>query len=228
LIFDVSVGEIFTALTSGARLVLPPPDLGGDTERLARFMRDFGVTVALPVPSLVAPLVDEPVFKEVTTLRLVGPAGEALPSALVRKLHDVSRAEVWNLYGPTECTIYSAAYRCDPELVGRSGPTEPIGHAIAGLQALVLDTRLRPVPDGMPGELYFEGPTLARGYLRRPDLTASRFIEHTFDNGVRLRMYKTGDVVRRDPDGALVFLGRADRQVKLRGFRIELGEVEAA
>src|SRR5207245_1049493 len=118
----------------------------------------------------------------------------------------------WNLYGPTECTIDATAHRCRPEEVGAHGATEPIGRPIRRMEALVLDARLRPVPDGAPGELYLAGPCLARGYLNRPELTASRFIEHAFPDGPRLRMYKTGDVVRRRPDGTLLFGGRADRQ----------------
>jgi amino acid adenylation domain-containing protein len=228
LSFDASVWELFAPLMAGARLVLAPPDLGADTERLVRVMADRGVTVVQMVPSLLTVLVEEPGLASVTTLRRVCAGGEPLPSATVRKLLGVSGAEVWNLYGPTEATIDATAYRCRPEAVGAHGASEPIGTAIRRMEALVLDDRLRPVPDFAPGELYLAGASLGRGYLNRPELTASRFIEHSFPGGPRLRLYKTGDVVRRLPDGTLLFGGRADRQVKLRGYRIELGEVEAA
>ncbi|MFO0723577.1 MAG: non-ribosomal peptide synthase/polyketide synthase [Myxococcota bacterium] len=226
--FDASVWELFLPLMAGATLVLAPPDLGGDTQRLAQVLRDRRVTILQLVPSLFTLLVEEPVFAEVKTLRRLFAGGEPLPAATVKKLFALMNAEVWNLYGPTECTIDATAYRSLPESVGSFGAIEPIGKAITGMEALVLDKRLRPVPDGVPGELYLAGACVGRGYLNRPELNQERFLEHTFENGVALRMYKTGDVVRRNPDGTLLFITRADDQVKLRGFRIELGEIEDA
>nr|APZ78834.1 nonribosomal peptide synthetase [Stigmatella aurantiaca Sg a15] len=228
LSFDASVWELFAPLMVGARLVLAPHGLGADTEHLARVLRERGITVLQLVPSLLTALVEEPGLAGVSTLRRVCVGGEALPSATVKKLFSISNVEVWNLYGPTEATIDAIAHRCRPEEVGAHGATEPIGLPIRRMKALILDGRLRPVPDGLPGELYLSGPGLARGYLNRPELTESRFIEHAFPEGPKLRMYRTGDIVRRQADGTILFTGRADRQVKLRGYRIELGEVEAA
>ena len=228
LSFDASVWELFLPLMVGARLVMAPQDLGADTERLVKLLREQEITVLQLVPSLLGMLVEEPGFEALPKLRRVCAGGEALPSGIAEKVLTRSRAELWNLYGPTEATIDATAHRCRPEELGAAGASEPIGLPITGMQALVLDRKLRPVPDGVPGELYLAGPCLARGYLHRPELTASRFIVHTFPGGPTLRMYKTGDLVRRAKGGVLVFLGRVDRQVKLRGFRIELGEVEAA
>ncbi|WNZ58795.1 amino acid adenylation domain-containing protein [Myxococcus sp. MxC21-1] len=228
LSFDASVWELFAPLMVGARLVLAPHGLGADTEHLARVLRERDVSVLQLVPSLLTALVEEPGFANLPALRRVCVGGEPLPSATVATLFSRSKAEVWNLYGPTEATIDSLAHRCLPGQVGAHGPTEPIGLPIHRMEALILDGRLRPVPEGVPGELYLAGPGLARGYLNRPELTQSRFIEHAFPGGPTLRMYKTGDVVRRLADGTFLFVGRADRQVKLRGHRIELGEVEAA
>nr|AQM37584.1 nonribosomal peptide synthetase [Myxococcus virescens] len=228
LSFDASVWELFAPLMAGARLVLAPKGLTADTEHLVRVLQERGITVLQLVPSLLTALVEEPGLTGASTLRRVCVGGEPLPSATVRKLLDRVKAEVWNFYGPTEATIEAVVHRCEPDAVGAHGPTEPIGRPILRMEALVLDAKLRPVPAGVPGELYLAGPGLARGYLNRPELTTSRFIEHTFPGGPTLRMYRTGDVVRRKPDGTLLFVGRADRQVKVRGHRIELGEVEAA
>ncbi|XXF74928.1 amino acid adenylation domain-containing protein [Myxococcaceae bacterium GXIMD 01537] len=229
LSFDASVWELFAPLMVGARLVLAPHGLSADTEHLARVLCEREITVLQLVPSLLTALVEEPGLGKVSTLRRVCVGGEPLPSATVQKLLSIrEQVEVWNLYGPTEATIDAVAHRCRPGQVGAHGATEPIGLPIRGMEALVLDGKLRPVPDGVPGELYLAGPGLARGYLNRPELTEARFIEHAFPSGPKLRMYRTGDVVRRTADGTLLFMGRADRQVKLRGYRIELGEVEAA
>nr|APZ78729.1 nonribosomal peptide synthetase [Myxococcus sp.] len=228
LSFDASVWELFAPLMAGARLVLAPHGLGADTDHLSRVLRERGITVLQLVPSLLTALVEAAGFAHLPALRRICVGGEPLPSSTVRKVFGLSKAEVWNLYGPTEATIDALAHRCLPEQVGVHGATEPIGRPIHEMEALILDGKLRPVPDGVPGELYLAGPGLARGYLNRPELTASRFIEHAFPDGPALRLYKTGDVVRRLAEGTLLFVGRSDRQVKLRGHRIELGEVEAA
>jgi acyl-CoA synthetase (AMP-forming)/AMP-acid ligase II/acyl carrier protein len=166
--------------------------------------------------------------------------GEALPPDLAQALQRCGR-DLWNLYGPTETTIWSIATRLD-----QIGHCVPIGRPIANTTVYVLDAQQQPVPIGVAGELYIGGVGIARGYLNQPDLTAERFVPNPFaleDGGWRMedgelpssilhppssRLYKTGDLARYRPDRAIEFLGRTDQQVKLRGFRIELGEIEAA
>jgi hypothetical protein len=147
--------------------------------------------------------------------------GEALPRELAQQLLARAKA-VWNLYGPTETTIWSALEHVE----AGEGPV-PIGRAIANTQLYVLDRHLHPVPIGVPGELYIGGAGIARGYVNRPDLTAEQFVADPFNATATARLYKTGDLVRTRADGRLEFWGRLDQQVKLRGFRVELGEIEA-
>ncbi|WP_139709501.1 AMP-binding protein, partial [Aeromonas allosaccharophila] len=142
------VWELFAPLMVGARLVLAPHGLGADTEHLARVLRERDVSVLQLVPSLLTALVEEPGFANLPALRRVCVGGEPLPSATVATLFSRSKAEVWNLYGPTEATIDSLAHRCLPGQVGAHGPTEPICLPIHRLEALILDGRLRPVPEG--------------------------------------------------------------------------------
>jgi natural product biosynthesis luciferase-like monooxygenase protein len=148
--------------------------------------------------------------------------GEALPVSLKNELCEAGPKEIWNMYGPTETTIWSTMQKLD----GQSKIVS-IGRPIANTSIFVLDVRQRPVPVGVPGELYIAGDGVVRGYLNRPDLTAERFVEIPFLKNVG-RAYRTGDLVRYLPDGRLEFLGRLDHQVKIRGHRIELGEIENA
>jgi acyl-coenzyme A synthetase/AMP-(fatty) acid ligase/acyl carrier protein len=146
--------------------------------------------------------------------------GETVPRELATRLVDTG-AEVWNLYGPTETTIWSTAHRIDSR-----GGSVPIGKPIANTQIYILDDHRQLVPRGVHGELYIGGDGLAKGYLHRPELTAERFVTNPFDAAGKL--YRTGDLARWLPDGNLEYIGRVDHQVKLRGFRIELGEIETA
>jgi acyl-coenzyme A synthetase/AMP-(fatty) acid ligase/acyl carrier protein len=154
---------------------------------------------------------------------VVNLAGEALPHSLAERLHaDYPGVVVWNLYGPSEDTTYSTG-----GIVPHSDARPPsIGRPIRYKHAYILDDRLQPVPTGVHGELFLGGAGLARGYLRRPALTAARWIPHPFSPLPGDRLYRTGDLARWRPDGEIEFLGRIDQQVKLRGFRIELGEIE--
>jgi len=158
-----------------------------------------------------------------TTLKALC-GGVALPTSLSAKL--VERvATLWNVYGPTETTIWSCRYLiAAPDL---RASLEPIGHPIENTRIHILDPLLKPVPIGVAGEIYIGGAGVARGYLNRADLTQERFIADPFDSKPGARLYKTGDLGRWRGDGAIEYLGRNDHQVKIRGFRIELGEVEA-
>ncbi|MFF3724644.1 amino acid adenylation domain-containing protein [Streptomyces erythrochromogenes] len=213
--FDGAVMEILMALPAGATLVLPPhgPVVG---EALQAFLRERRISHALLAPSAVATLVPE----GLDTLRTLVVGGEASTGDLVARWSEGRR--MINAYGPTETTV--VATMSDP-LSGDSVP--PIGTPLPNTRVHLLDAALQPVPVGVPGELYVAGPHLARGYHGRPGLTAERFVADPH-GAPGDRMYRTGDVARRRPDGRLEYLGRADDQVKVRGFRIELGEIETA
>lgn len=152
-------------------------------------------------------------------------SGEALTYELKERVFERLHVELHNLYGPTEASIDVSHWACQPE---SSRCEVPIGRPIFNTQLYILDSQLRPMPVGVPGELYIGGEGLARGYLGRPDLTAAAFVPDPFSQKPGGRLYKTGDLARFRPDGAIEFLGRVDHQVKVRGYRIELGEVEHA
>jgi amino acid adenylation domain-containing protein/non-ribosomal peptide synthase protein (TIGR01720 family) len=213
--FDASVLELCMSLPAGAALVVPPPGplLG---EQLAAVLAGCQVTHAFIPPAALA-TVPATALPDLRTL-VVG--GETCPAELVDRWAPGRR--MVNSYGPTEVTMVSTW--SDPLVAGTGVP--PIGRPIWNISAYVLDAALRPVPVGTTAELYVAGVGLARGYLRRPGLTAERFVANPFD-GAGSRMYRTGDLVRWTPAGQLEFAGRVDEQVKIRGFRIEPGEVEA-
>ncbi|WP_341865671.1 amino acid adenylation domain-containing protein [Amycolatopsis regifaucium] len=214
--FDVSVWEFFWPLITGATLVVAQPEGHKDPTYLAELIRTEGITTVHFVPSMLALFLET---AECAGLRRVICSGEALPSELAARV-DVP---LYNLYGPTEASVDVTAW---PAGAG-TAPTVPIGRPVWNTRTYVLDARLKPVPPGVPGELYLAGAQLARGYLARPGLTAERFVADPF-GGAGERMYRTGDLARWSADGVLEFLGRVDDQVKIRGFRVELGEVEAA
>ncbi|MBW3650620.1 MAG: amino acid adenylation domain-containing protein [Actinobacteria bacterium] len=215
--FDIAGLELYLPLLTGATVVLADKAAALDPEALLGLVARHRVTALQATPTLWQALLSEgrPALEDVRIL--VG--GEALPAALAERMQACG-GRVTNLYGPTETTIWSTAAD-----VGAGSGAPPIGGPIANTTLHVLDARLRPVPDGVRGELYIAGAGLARGYLGRPALTAERFVADPFGEPGS-RMYRTGDVVRRGRDGALEYLGRVDHQVKVRGFRIELGEIE--
>ncbi|HZX27455.1 MAG TPA: amino acid adenylation domain-containing protein, partial [Telluria sp.] len=222
--FDVSVWEFFLPLLAGAQLVVARPDGHRDPDYLARIMRQAGVTMLHFVPSMLAIFLEQaagaPAFP---ALRRVLCSGEALPFALQERFgHLLPTTELHNLYGPTEAAVDVTAWQCD----GRLHPGKvPIGRPIANIRIHILDAAMQPLPVGAVGEIHIGGIGVARGYLHRPELTEERFVADPFNSGGRL--YKTGDLGRWLPDGAIEYLGRNDFQVKIRGFRIELGEIEA-
>ena len=224
--FDFSVWEIFAPLLAGARLILPRPREQGDSAYLARLIAREKATIIHFVPTMLRAFLDEPGLASCESLRLVFSGGEALTGDLQRIFFErLPHAELYNQYGPTEATVDVTYRRCEPSHVR---PSVPIGRPIANTRAYVVDERMSPCPVGVPGELYVGGECLARGYLRRPALTAAAFVPDPFSAEPGARLYRTGDSVRFLPDGEIEFLGRLDRQVKVRGFRIEAGEVESA
>jgi amino acid adenylation domain-containing protein len=223
--FDPSLCIIFPTLAVGARIVLAAPGEEYDPHRLMERVLREGVTILESPPPILRLMVDDPLFAECRTLRWVCCGGEAMPRDLPRRLIDQLGVALYNLYGPTEAAVDTTWWTCrrvDPR------PTVPIGRPIANTRVYVLDTKRRPLPPGVPGELYIGGAGLARGYLNDPAATAARFVPDPFVARSGARLYRTGDRCRWLSDGTLEFLGRLDDQVKVRSFRVELGEVEAA
>ncbi|MEV6655492.1 amino acid adenylation domain-containing protein [Nocardia fluminea] len=211
--FDVSVLELLLAFNSGATLVVAPSSVFGGPE-LAELLRRERVTHLLITPAALESV--DP--HDLDAVRVVVVAGDAFGPALVDRW--AGDRAFFNGYGPTEATILATG-----TTALLPGQPITIGTAFAGVGATVLDSRLRPVPAGVAGELYLFGPALAQSYRGRPALTAERFVASPFTDS---RMYRTGDLVRRTADGEFEYLGRSDFQVKIRGFRVELGEIDAA
>ncbi len=229
--FDFSVWEIWGALLHGGQVVVVPPEARDDAEQLACFLDEYGVTVFSQTPSALLRLARLPNHRRVPSVRVVVLGGEEL--SVKNFLTDHHRlvdafpnASFRTMYGLTEGTVHST-HAVLVERPLRSDCDRWIGQPLGNTRILVLDSALRPVPSGIVGELYVSGTGVARGYWGCPGLTALRFVADPF-SAQGGRMYRTGDLARRTPDGQLVFVGRADEQVKVRGFRIELGEVEAA
>lgn len=222
--FDSSVAGVFWTLTQGGTIVLPADVL--DVSALSGLIASRRVTHLLSVPSLYTLLLQRAAPGQLSTVRTAIVAGESCPTALVREHRQRADATaLYNEYGPSEATVWCTVERID----GKVGSIRvPIGRPIANAHVYVLDSKLQPVPVGVPGELHVGGAGVARGYLGRPDLTAGRFIRDPFASAPGARLYKTGDLARFLPDGAIEFLGRIDNQVKIRGHRVELEEVEAA
>lgn len=216
--FDIAALELFLPLVSGGKVVVASREQAMDGHRLSELLRRFGVTVLQATPATWRLLLTADWRGRRGLKALCG--GETLPEDLAAQL--LTRCgSLWNMYGPTETTIWSTTSRIEP------AARVTIGRPIAGTRIYILDSASQPVPVGVPGELHIGGLGLSRGYLNRPDLTAERFIADPFSDGSRERMYRTGDLARYLADGDIELLGRIDHQVKIRGFRIELGEVES-
>jgi len=215
--FDIAGLEFYVPLASGGTVVIASREEARDPVRLITRMRNSRCNVMQATPATWQALIDVG-WQGSPDLRVLC-GGESLSRSLAQAL--LARcAELWNMYGPTETTIWSAIHR----VTSADGPI-PCGRPIANTQLFVLDRHLNLVPPGIIGELYIGGLGLARGYLHRPELTQERFVQSPFEPNARL--YRTGDLSRWLPDGTLECLGRNDNQVKIRGFRIELGEIEA-
>ncbi|WP_316432629.1 amino acid adenylation domain-containing protein [Leptolyngbya sp. NK1-12] len=222
LSFDIAALELLLPLTVGAKLVIAPQNL--DPQLLINQLDRHSISILQATPATWRLLLLGGWSGHAHLKALCG--GEALDADLAAQLLERVQ-QLWNLYGPTETTIWSAVQQITPS--DATTGSIPIGRPIANTQFHVLDAQLQPVPIGVIGELYISGIGLAQSYRERPDLTAERFIPNPFASASRLdfRLYKTGDRVRYRPDGTLDYLGRSDYQIKLRGFRIELSEIEA-
>ncbi|WBW95743.1 non-ribosomal peptide synthetase [Oceanirhabdus sp. W0125-5] len=217
--FDSSVEDIMTPLISGSKLVLVNEEKRLDIEYLKRTIIRNNVSNFLITPAFYSTLLEE-CLNEVTSLRKITVAGESIHEDVVSKhFKTLSNTKLYNEYGPTENSVCSTIHEfneCSNKVL--------IGKPISNTKVLILDSKNKIVPIGIPGELCVSGEGVARGYLNRPELTNKKFIENPFEQGER--MYKTGDLARWLPDGNIEFIGRVDNQVKIRGYRIELGEIE--
>ncbi|MEA3151979.1 MAG: hypothetical protein QOD56_2918, partial [Gammaproteobacteria bacterium] len=214
--FDIAGLELFLPLIVGAKVVIAERDALMDGYRLLKELETTGATAMQATPATWRLLL-EAGFRATSGFKMLC-GGEALPRELATRLLDGS-GELWNMYGPTETTIWSSCIRLAP---GFGAVT--VGGPIANTQFYLLDKNDQPVPSGVPGQLHIGGDGVARGYYRRAELTAEKFLANPFAPG---RIYRTGDLARWLPDGELQILGRIDHQIKLRGFRIELGEIES-
>ncbi len=219
LSFDIAGLELYLPLTTGARVVIASRDETIDGALLAKSIEAANTTVMQATPATWRMLIEAGWGGSPKLKILCG--GEAIDRGLADQL--LSRCgELWNLYGPTETTIWSTAERLIP------GQPITIGRPIANTQIYILDGVGQPTPPGVSGELLIGGDGVARGYLNRPELTAEKFIRDPFQQDESRRLYRTGDLARYRADGRIEFLGRSDFQVKIRGFRIEIGEIETA
>ncbi|NUT50835.1 MAG: amino acid adenylation domain-containing protein, partial [Saccharothrix sp.] len=224
LTFDAAQWEIFAPLACGAPVTVAGADAGRDPAALVQAVRDRRATVLQVVPSMLRSLAAEPEFGSCDSLRMICAGGEELRAELCRRVRSRLDVEIWNLYGPAECTIDVTAGRFDP---AQHTGTVPIGRPVDNMRCLLLTPDGRPAAVGEVAELYLCGVGVGRGYRGDPALTAQRFLpDVTGEPGAR--MYRTGDLARERPDGSLEFVGRADAQVKVNGIRVEPGEVEAA
>ncbi|GET41347.1 amino acid adenylation domain-containing protein [Microseira wollei NIES-4236] len=223
--FDASTFEIWGCLLNGARLAIFPQAYTPSLEELGETIKRYQVTTLWLTAGLFHLMVDER-LEDLKPVRQLLAGGDALSVSHVQKvLRELVDCKLINGYGPTENTTFTCCLAINAS--SQLGLSVPIGRAIANTQVYILDSHLQPVPIGVVGELYAGGAGLARGYLNRPDLTAQKFISHSFGDEPGVRLYKTGDLARYLPNGTIEFLGRIDNQVKIRGNRIEPGEIEA-
>ena len=225
---DLGNTAVFPALCHGGTLVLVSPAAAADAAAAAAFLRANPIDVLKITPSHLNALLVGQDAAGVLPKRWLVVGGEALSWDLVERVRDLGDCSILNHYGPTETTVGSCTFLVEDEALELSSATVPIGKPIANTSCYVLDGSRRCVPEGVAGELYIGGAGVARGYAGRSDLTAQRFVVDPFHGVGNSRMYATGDLVRRLPDGTLEFLGRSDDQLKIRGFRVEPAEIEMA
>ncbi len=219
LSFDIAGLELYLPIITGGEVVVVPRETAMDGIKLAKAIDNAGTTVMQATPATWRMLLEAGWQGKQDLTILCG--GEAMPPSLAHDLSDKCAA-LWNMYGPTETTIWSSIHRIESDASVIS-----IGKPIANTEFYILDDQLQPVPPGSIGQLYIGGDGLARGYLKRPELTAERFIPHPFSKDKMARLYNTGDLAKILPDDTFECLGRNDSQVKVRGYRIELGEIES-
>ncbi len=223
--FDSSLVGIFWTLCTGGTLVVTRARFEQDLAGLLELVATEKISHTLCLPSLYQVILQESQPEQLATLQTVIVAGETCPRSLASLHHNVvPHALLFNEYGPTEATVWATVHRVEAD--DAHGPI-PIGRPIPDMQAALLDHHGQPVPTGICGELFLAGSGLTDGYLNRPDMTAERFVTRSLHDGTPIRMYRTGDLACYREDGALLFFGRSDNQVKVWGFRIELGEIEA-
>lgn len=223
---DLGNTAIFPALTSGGELHVVPTATTTEPARFAEYLGSHAVDVLKITPSHLAALLAG-AGTDVLPARWLIAGGEACSWEVAERVRGAGRCRMLNHYGPTETTVGACTFEVAEDRGTTTAATVPIGFPLANVCAYVLDGTLQHVPIGVPGELCIAGAGVANGYLNRPDLTAERFVADPFASASGRRMYRTGDRVRRLPDGAIEFLGRLDDQVKIRGYRVELGEIEA-
>ena len=219
LSFDIAGLELLCPLVSGAQVVIGSREVAADPAALADLLLDTRATIAQATPTTWRMLLESG-WRRGEKLRILC-GGEAFPGELAAPLL-ATGASVWNVYGPTETTIWSTVHR-----LADADRSVPIGRPIANTRIYILDVNGEPTPIGVPGELFIGGVGVAKGYLNRPDLTAERFVSDRLSDTPGSKLYRTGDIARYRFDGAIEFMGRVDHQVKIRGFRIELGEIES-
>jgi amino acid adenylation domain-containing protein len=222
--FDPSVQQIFLPLTSGGKLFLVPKSTKHNVKELWEFIVSNRIDIVNTVPSLMSLLLDHAEGSEELHFKFIILAGEAFSKNLYLRLKEILSAEIIiNIYGPTEATINTTLYECNPNEING---TIPIGKPLTNYTVLILDENLNLTPVGVPGEICISGIGLARGYLNNPDLTNEKFVANPYLPGEK--MYRTGDMGKWTADGNIEFLGRIDYQVKINGMRVELGEIESA